>query len=373
MTVNPQQLEDERRLERFNNYKYPAPSNGYRFTQEAQQDEMDRLGSSDIREGLARAIRSAKKPQVDVEDTLEKHNATRAERVESRRIATAEKLGTEEQEKAVREALDKKNQQINAFIAGYTGDKNSPEFYDQLNKLQAEARELHEGKMGGGYSNLQKIKNHLTNASDKLYDQNNKQIGDDPSAFVQSTAGTAARGLMGGGKDPSGLASATRDMTEQLGKSAAEQAAIGQQQLGKAAKDYKTNADENAIAQSAFKAQQTKQQLGVGAGAGAAALAGVQAAAGFAPNYEGQQQRSDQLMQQGAQQLETGRAMQRAVPTELGSASALDYQAGQEQQANIEKENLATKKAQDWDDLQQIPGFQEWLDKLNEQRRLGVQ
>lgn len=266
------------------------------------------------------------------------------QKAEQKKVAEAERIAKEEEES--RRNLDNANQKYNDFVANpkaFGIEKDSPEYQQKLNEIQAEVDEARASmKMGGGERLRDKAKTAFKNATGALAE------GATPDGAVQAIGNVAAKGLMDT-QDP--ISSYTRDVADQTAKSGAEQAGLAKQQIGKAIKDYKTTADENAMAGSAFKASAVKQQLGVGAGAGAAALAGAQAAAQVNPEYTQQQQISNQLMQQGMQNLEQGRALQRDATSQYGNAAAADYTAGQTELQNMEADRLSLGKQQREDEM----------------------
>jgi len=293
---------------------------------------LDRVGS------IAKKAGNAIKKVADDAADLAK------QKVEQKKATEADRIAKEEEES--RRNLDNANQKYNDFVANPSAfgiEKDSPEYQQKLNEIQAEVDEARASmKMGGGEKFSDKAKAALKNATGALTE------GTTPDGAVQAIGNAAVKGLVGT-QDPT--SSYTRDVADQAAKSGAEQAGLAKQQIGKAIKDYKTTADENAMAGSAFKASAVKQQLGVGAGAGAAALAGAQAAAQVNPEYIQQQQISNQLMQQGMQNLEQGRALQRDAASQYGNAAAADYTAGQTELQNMEADRLSLGKQQREDEM----------------------
>lgn len=128
-------------------------------------------------------------------------------------------------------------------------------------------------------------------------------------------------------RDPSGSAAGKRETADIAQKQAAQEQINAQQNAQIANRNYRGEAEKNAVAQAATENAQKLASMGAAAGGGAAALNRTVET----PDYNTHMQRSDEQRQKGVEQQREGTGYEQSAALQRGKANVVDYRTGAKQ------------------------------------------
>lgn len=132
-------------------------------------------------------------------------------------------------------------------------------------------------------------------------------------------------------RDPSGTAAGKRETADIAQKQAAQEQINAQQNAQIANRNYRGEAEKNAVAQAATENAQKLASMGAAAGGGAAALNRTVET----PDYNTHMQRSDEQRQKGVEQQREGTGYEQSAALQRGKANVVDYRTGARQIQSI--------------------------------------
>lgn len=187
----------------------------------------------------------------------------------------------------------------------------------------------------------------------------------------KSQAGTTTANMVGntfamtryGTKDPTGESAGLREGSQASQKQAAQEQINAQQNKQIANRNYRGEAEKNAIAGAATENAQRLKSLGASAGGGAAALNRTTQSA----DYNTHMNRSDVQRQRGVENAREGFAYKAADIAGRANAASKDYRYAEQQQQNIQRDNL-TAGGYGYGNTEANPMTEQNVDMLNQMK-----